>query len=147
MKVYPLEQRRSCGWRLRVAIAGGLRVRVAITTFRGWRLPLLFPSFPSVPSRQFAWTDGNVARESQHNTVNISVNTSCVESCTKTHFLEVVHPLNFSKNNFPLLKARSNSYLFSADLVFSLKAKVLHIPNHFEWARAWALVRCRRAMT
>ena len=67
---------------------------------------------------QFAWTDGNVASESQHNTVNISVNTSCVEVCTKTSFSEVVHPLNFSKNNFPLLKP--NSYLFTAEVVFSL---------------------------
>ena len=57
----------------------------------------------------------------EHNTVNISVNTSCVESCKKkTNFSEVVHPLNFSENNFPLLKARPNSYLFTADLVFSL---------------------------
>ena len=35
---------------------------------------------------QFAWTDGNVARQSQHNTVNISVNTSYVELCTKQIF-------------------------------------------------------------
>ena len=69
-----------------------------------------------------------MARESEHNTVNISVNTSCVESCKKKTFQEVqekkisevVHPLNFSENNFPLLKARPNSYLFTADLVFSL---------------------------
>ena len=55
-------------------------------------------------------------------TVNIAHNSSCVESflCMKTNFSEVVHPLNFSKNNFPLLKARPNSYLFTADLVFSL---------------------------
>ena len=69
-----------------------------------------------------------MTRESQHNTVNFSVNTSCVESCTKTNFSEVVHPLNFSKNNFPLLKARPNSYLFTDDLVFSLKAKVFFFP-------------------
>ena len=36
-------------------------------------------------------------------TLKISVNTLCVESCTKTKFSEVVHPQNFSKNNFPLL--------------------------------------------
>ena len=41
-------------------------------------------------------------------------------SCTKTNFSEAVHPQNFSKNNFPLLKARLNFYLFTADLVFSL---------------------------
>ena len=29
-------------------------------------------------------------------------------------------PSKFSKNNFPLLKARPNSYFFTADLVFSL---------------------------
>ena len=79
---------------------------------------------------QFAWTDRNVARESQHNTVNISVNTLCVKSCTRTIFLEVVHPLNFSKNNFPSLKARPNSYTFTADLVFSLKAKVFFSPQY-----------------
>ena len=105
MKVYSLEQRCSCG-----------------------RFPGDYHFW------QFAWTNGNVARESQHNTVNISVNTSRVESCTTTNFSEVVHPLNFSKNNFPLLKARPNTYLFTDDFVFSLKAKVVffspNIPNH-----------------
>ena len=42
-----------------------------------------------------------------------------VVSCAKTNFSEVVHPLYFSKNKFPLLKARPNSYLFTADLIFS----------------------------
>ena len=41
-----------------------------------------------------------------------------VVSCKKTNFSEVLHPLNFSKNNFPLLKAGPNYYLFTADLVF-----------------------------
>ena len=51
-----------------------------------------------------------------------------VVSCTKTNFSEVVHHLHFSKNNFPLLKARPNFYLFTADLVFSLKAQVVLPP-------------------
>jgi len=56
-----------------------------------------------------------------------------VVSCTKTIFSEVVHPLNFSKNNFPLLKARPNSYLFTADLVFSLPTLFFH------FKRSWFL--------
>ena len=39
---------------------------------------LVFLVLPA--NQQFARTDGNVARERQHNTVNSSVNTSCVES-------------------------------------------------------------------
>ena len=74
MKAYSLEQCCSFGWFL--------------GDYRFW---------------QFVRTDGNVARESQHNAVNISVNTSCIELCMKTNFSEVVRPLNFSKNNFPLL--------------------------------------------
>ena len=75
-----------------------------------------------------------MARESQHKTVNISDNSSCVESfsCTKTNFSEVVHPLNSSKNTFPLLKARPNSYLFTADLVFSLYAQVVLFPQYLD---------------
>ena len=91
MKVYSLERCCSCGW---------------------------FPG--DYHFWQFTWTNGNVARESQHNNVNISVNTSCIELCTKTILSQVAHPLNFSKNNFLLLKARSNSYLFTANLAFSL---------------------------
>ena len=43
-----------------------------------------------------------------------------VVSCAKTNFLDVLHPLYFSKNNFPFLIATPNSYLFTSDLIFSL---------------------------
>ena len=73
-----------------------------------------------------------LARESQHNNVKISLNTSGIESCMKTNFSQVAHPLNFSKNNFALLKARPNSNLSTADLVFSLQAQVVFLPAIFQ---------------
>ena len=67
------------------------------------------------------WQDGTwrILRTIQCNKKSLTYWTPYALS-TKTNFSEVVHPLNFSKNNFPFLKARPNSYLFTADLVFSL---------------------------
>ena len=67
-----------------VAVSSGMFAALANPGERGltapWQVSLVFLVLAA--NQQFAWTDGNVARESQHNTVivNISVDTSCVES-------------------------------------------------------------------
>ena len=58
-------------------------------------------------NQQFAWTDGNVVIESQLNTLNISVNTSCVESfrARKQIFQKLYTLYIFQKKQFSSVKS------------------------------------------
>ena len=75
-----------------VVLAGDF---LAITTLTRWNLT----NFENNPIQQ---------------EVSDISNTSCVAS----NFSKVVHSLHFSKNNFPLLKARPNSFIFSLSTLF-----------------------------
>ena len=117
-----------------------------------YQVSLVFLVLPA--NQQFAWTDGNVARESQHNTVivNISVNTSCVESFrARKQIFQKFYTLYIFRKTIFLCQKLDQTLIFSLPtLFFHFKHRCFfsrNNPYHFKWARAWAHVRCRGAMT
>ena len=140
-----------------VSVPSGTFAALANPWERGLTAPyqvsLVFLVLPA--NQQFVWTDGNVARESQQNTVlivNISVNTSCVESFrARKQIFQKFYTLYIFRKTIFLCQKLDQTLIFSLPtLFFHFKHRCVFFrnnPYHFKWARAWAHVRCRGAMT
>ena len=118
MKVYTLEQRCSCGW---------------------------------FPGDYHFWQDGTwrILRTIQFNRKSLTHRTFHALSrlVHENKFFRSCTPSKFFEKQFSFVKSKTKLVSFHCRPCFSTLSTGGFSPNHFEWACAWAHVRCRRAMT